>query len=687
MTRFSKRNGISGRRHSKTRRPTEPAASAFRYETLEARQMLTGFTAGDLAVLQLASTSNNTTGAVLDVSPSIANQSSPVSFAISPTGTNAIRFSDSGTSGFLSDTNDGSELSFAAYNTSDTTDSNLATVTANDPAGDRAVATLDAGGNFVLQTHYTGTSGNQARSATSLDNSNWFISDKGGLYTNGATSASLTTNILDTRSFGGTVYVSSTSAAAGVSTVSGPTAHSLSGLPGLASDSKIQDFYLIQSGSNGSTFDVLYTLDQGSTNATINKFSLVGGSWVANGSYTVTGNATSMIAENDGNSGAYLYVVTTAQAADNSVVRLTDTTGWVNNSSPTTGFTLSGSTTLYTATGTSTLKGIAFAPAASTAPTVASPTSTSVGINVATLGGTVTRTGSGVSGTTSTAVVSDTVSGYGVVYSPTSVNSTPIIGGTGVVQVAGSGTAIFNPFTVSASGLQANTAYSYAAYATNSAGTSYSYGTFTTSNANPPSIDTPTDASITATSAVLGGTVESSGGAGVQTTATGIVYALTSVNGNPQLNGTGVTELDTGSPVNSGAFTLPVAGLTPGAHYTFEAFATNGSGTTYTSATSFTTLAAPSVTSPTVAAVTGTSATLGGSVTSDGGSPVTTRGVVYAPTSVNGNPQIGGTGVTEMDAAGPQGNRMCFSVQTRGECGLAPARSSRPSGVCHAGSL
>ncbi len=34
-----------------------------------------------------------------------------------------------------------------------------------------------------------------------------------------------------------------------------------------------------------------------------------------------------------------------------------------------------------------------------------------------------------------------------------------------------------------------------------------------------------------------------------------------------------------------------------------------------------------------------------------------------------------------------QGNRMCFSVQTRGECGLAPARSSRPSGVCHAGSL
>ena len=163
-------------------------------------------------------------------------------------------------------------------------------------------------------------------------------------------------------------------------------------------------------------------------------------------------------------------------------------------------------------------------------------------------------------------------------------------------------------------------------------------------------MDTPTDTSITSTSATLGGTVESNGGATI--TKSGVVYALTSANSNPQIGGTGVTEVDTGSPVASGAFTVSVTGLSSGAGYTFEAFATNSSGTTYTAATSFTTLAAPTVNTPTVAAVTGNSATLGGNVASDGGSTVTKTGVVYAPTSADSNPQIGGTGVTEVDASG-----------------------------------
>ena len=50
----------------------------------------------------------------------------------------------------------------------------------------------------------------------------------------------------------------------------------------------------------------------------------------------------------------------------------------------------------------------------------------------------------------------------------------------------------------------------------------------------------------------------------------------------------------------------------------------------------------PTVASPTYANVTTTSATLGGTVTDSGGATVTAVGVVYAPTSVNSNPQIGG---------------------------------------------
>jgi DNA-binding beta-propeller fold protein YncE len=59
----------------------------------------------------------------------------------------------------------------------------------------------------------------------------------------------------------------------------------------------------------------------------------------------------------------------------------------------------------------------------------------------------------------------------------------------------------------------------------------------------------------------------------------------------------------------------------------------------------------PIVTSPTATAITPTTATLGGTVTSDGGASLTTVGIVFALTSANPNPTIGGTGVTEIDAA------------------------------------
>ena len=59
---------------------------------------------------------------------------------------------------------------------------------------------------------------------------------------------------------------------------------------------------------------------------------------------------------------------------------------------------------------------------------------------------------------------------------------------------------------------------------------------------------------------------------------------------------------------------------------------------------------APTVTTPTSASVTATGATLGGTVTADGGASVTARGVVYALTSANPDPFIGGTGVVQVPA-------------------------------------
>jgi uncharacterized repeat protein (TIGR02543 family) len=63
----------------------------------------------------------------------------------------------------------------------------------------------------------------------------------------------------------------------------------------------------------------------------------------------------------------------------------------------------------------------------------------------------------------------------------------------------------------------------------------------------------------------------------------------------------------------------------------------------------------PSVSSPTTTAITGVSATVGGNVTNDGGQSVTERGIVFAPTEVENNPRLGGSGTTKVVAAGTTG--------------------------------
>src|SRR6185295_2777891 len=51
----------------------------------------------------------------------------------------------------------------------------------------------------------------------------------------------------------------------------------------------------------------------------------------------------------------------------------------------------------------------------------------------------------------------------------------------------------------------------------------------------PPTVTTPTSASITSSGATLGGNTTSNGGAAI--TESGVVYALTSANADPLING------------------------------------------------------------------------------------------------------------------------------------------------------
>lgn len=108
---------------------------------------------------------------------------------------------------------------------------------------------------------------------------------------------------------------------------------------------------------------------------------------------------------------------------------------------------------------------------------------------------------------------------------------------------------------------------------------------FTTSGVgvnNAPIVDTPTSASITATTAVLGGNISDLGCTNV--TMNGIEWSTT----NGFANGTG-TVVSSSGDFQTGTFTQRITGLTPSTVIYFKAFATNAGGTTYTSQSSFVT--------------------------------------------------------------------------------------------------
>lgn len=339
------------------------------------------FGAGDLVVQQADNGSiQNTTITLLELSPS-GIQASPVQSIPLP-GTadsgavpQALRINGSGgTTGYLANSSDGTFLAVAAADATNAAD--LGQTTAAD-IDNREVFTLNAAGDWAFQASYTGnggvpSTGNQCRAATSLDNNTWFVADKGGIYTTSsaspATAPDSTTNMLAVKPFGGAVYGFSATAP-GVTLVSssGGSIGTLSALPGL-SVASFTDFYLISSGVNGAAFDICYaTLGSSATAGTINKYSLVNGTWVANGSYATNFGGRSMVAAGNG-SGANLYLTSgNGSTIGASVVKVTDTAGYNQPINIVT----ANNVTLYTLPGGSTgpdAKGIAFAPAAAPLP-------------------------------------------------------------------------------------------------------------------------------------------------------------------------------------------------------------------------------------------------------------------------------------------------------------------------------
>ena len=243
------------------------------------------------------------------------------------------------------------------------------------------------------------------------------------------------------------------------------------------------------------------------------------------------------------------------------------------------------------------------------APTVTTSAATGIGQNSATLGGDVTADGGAA--VTARGVYWDTA--------PDSEN------GTQVSMGSGTGT-----FTQPVSGLPAGTLIYHRAYATNSAGTALGNELTFTTDPGLATVATRAVENITATSADLGGDVTSDGGATV--TERGVVWNTTSppeVGGTVDPNGSG-----------TGPFIETVNGLPTGTLVYFRAYATNSAGTAYSAIQSFTPAGPPVVTATPAADILLNSATLGGNVTNDGGSAVTSHGIVWNTTTP---PETGGT--------------------------------------------
>lgn len=189
----------------------------------------------------------------------------------------------------------------------------------------------------------------------------------------------------------------------------------------------------------------------------------------------------------------------------------------------------------------------------------------------------------------------------------------------------GSGTG---KFTSAITGLEPGTTYYVRAYATNALGTSYGEEVSFTTQVVKPTVSTTEANEITQTSAKVGGNVTATGGAEV--TERGIIWSTSknpTTSGNKKQEGSG-----------TGSFTSELTDLKIATTYYVCAYAINSVGTSYGEEISFTTGSAkPTVTTVFPSAVTSSSAVSGGTVTSDGGSEVTARGVVW---SRNHNPIV-----------------------------------------------
>jgi hypothetical protein len=157
---------------------------------------------------------------------------------------------------------------------------------------------------------------------------------------------------------------------------------------------------------------------------------------------------------------------------------------------------------------------------------------------------------------------------------------------------------------------------------------------------------------VTCTTADFTANISDIGGADVTTR--GFIYGTTEAHVNSSTEGTlvgsSLTIEETGT-YGIGSFTLSVTGLTSSATHYFRAYSTNASGTTYAASTKnfFTCAVIPTLTTTAISALSCETANSGGNTSSDGGDPVTVRGVCWSTSS---GPTTGGSFTSDGSGTG-----------------------------------
>jgi uncharacterized protein (TIGR02145 family) len=181
-------------------------------------------------------------------------------------------------------------------------------------------------------------------------------------------------------------------------------------------------------------------------------------------------------------------------------------------------------------------------------------------------------------------------------------------------------------------GLSINTGYSYRVMSYNDGGDSITYSNEVTASTDGVSvINTSEVIDVRATSATVGGSVFGDGGSAI--TERGVVW---STSPNPTIVLT--TKVIDVNVLISSSFSSPITGLNLNTKYYVRAYATNEAGTAYGTEVSFTTLNGVATLSTDMPSdIRAFSATVGGNVSSDGGSNIISKGIVW---NTSPNPTI-----------------------------------------------